>query len=271
MRGIQRDLDLVNQMWERSLTVSLIAEDLECCFKHDQADSILRRMEENNWDAVGFCTDQTMGATATNFLQPQDLAGLRGDLCHTKGRPFEITDLVSGDTPIAQCLEHLVRRGRLFVLDSSGVRKIVTLADLNKQPVRVMLFAAVSLLEMAMLSKIQQLFQDTQWEGLLSADRVAKARDLLGQRKDKGHDIVLADCLQMGDKATILLKRSQTCSEWEFQSNAQAKKFFKRLNSLRDQLAHSQDPTGDSDWLEVCKMYLRTESLIRKLTAISAD
>ena len=54
MREIQRNLDLVNQMWERSLTVSLIAEDLERCFKHDHADSILRRMEENNWNEIGF-------------------------------------------------------------------------------------------------------------------------------------------------------------------------------------------------------------------------
>lgn len=271
MRKIQRDLKLVNQMWERSLTVSLIAENFECCSEHDQADSILRRMEENNWDEIGICTNQTSGSTATRYLRRQDLAELRGELSHIQGRTFEITDLVSANTPISQCLEHIVRRERLFVLDSSGVRKIVALADLSKQPVRIMLFAAVSLLEMAMLSRIQERFPEEEWKKLLSPGRVEKVRDLLAERKRKGHDIDLSDCLQISDKAKILLNCSQTYCEWDFKSKTLANKFFDRLNGLRDQLAHAQDPAGDSDWSEVSKMYLHAESLIRKMTAVSAD
>ena len=85
MQGIQRDLDRINQMWERSLTVSLIAEEFACCSKHDRADLILCRMNENNWDEIGFCINQTAGTTATNYLERQDLVGLDGDLSHIQG------------------------------------------------------------------------------------------------------------------------------------------------------------------------------------------
>ena len=216
-------------------------------------------MKSHNWDTIGVREDH--GREASAYLREQDL--MDGH-CGKYAQRFEIQDLVSPCSPIYQSLQRLCERKRLFVLGWEGVEGIVTIADLLKQPVRLMLFAEVSLLEMALLTMIGQLFPNDGWTAKLSACRVEKARELHSQRILKKQDIDLADCLQLFDKARILLK-DEKWDAWGFASKGEADGFFESLNTLRDNLAHGQDPSQGADWTEVSTLFTKTQEITRRI------
>ena len=259
MKRVQTNLTILQRLWEDSLAIEVIAEPLASVPATANAADVAQQMAAHNWDAIGLCQDDSASTSA--YLNRQDL---KDGPCGQYAQQFDIQDLVSSYSPIYQSLQRLCERKRLFVLGRKGVEGIVTVADLQKQPVRLMLFAAVSLLEMAMLAKIRLSFTDGRWFTMLKSERADAALSLHTKRLNKGQDIDLADCLQLCDKATILLKNSDL-GAWGFASKSKANHFFGRVQTLRDNLAHAQDPSEGTDWPEVCAMFARVQELTRQL------
>lgn len=265
MRRVQANLAILHRLWEDSLTIGLIAEPLESVASSEDAATVCDRMKSRNWDVIGVCDGGEAEASAY-YLHQQDL---KDGHCGQYAQRFEIQDIVAPSAPIYQSLHWLCERKRLFVLGRKGVEGIVSIADLQKQPVRLMLFAAVSLLEMAMLARIRQLFaKEEEWAAKLSEGRIQKARELHAQRGQKGQDIDLADCLCLSDKATILLKSSDECEVWGFTSKHVAEKFFKPVQTLRDNLAHGHDPSQGADWAEICTMFTKAQEITHRMSEL---
>ena len=261
MKRVQTNLTILQRLWEDSLAIDVIAEPLTSVPATASASDVVQQMATRNWDVIGIRQDDSAATSA--YLNRQDL---KDGPCAQYARRFDIQDLVSSYSPICQSLQRLCERKRLFVLGRKGVEGIVTVADLQKQPVRMMLFAAVSLLEMAMLARIRQVHPEGQWAASLTEGRVQVADRLYAERFRKCQDMDLADCLQLCDKATILLK-SDDWSGWGFSSKGKASEFFDRAQTLRDNLAHAHDPSEGADWAQVCKLFARTEELTRQLAS----
>ncbi len=266
MKDIQTNLTILQRLWEDSLAVELIAEPLTSVLAAANATEVAEEMKTRNWDVMGMRQDDSAPTSA--YLTRQDL---KDGSCCQYAQSFEIQDLVSSYAPIYQCLPALCERKRLFVLGRSGVEGIVTAADLQKQPVRLMLFAAVSLMEMAMLARIRQVHPAGQWASLLGQGRIKAAEALHAERRKKGQDIDMADCLQLCDKAGILLKGNEW-TKWGFSSKVEASEFFGSVQTLRDNLAHAQDPSEGTDWGQICSLFIKIEQITRQMAgSASAD
>lgn len=260
-----RNLTLLDEMWDRILTVELIAEAMVTCSASEDATAVLHCMEKQNWNQIGFREAADDGGAVTGYLTREDLQGSSGNLSEVPVRPFNVTELVSEHTSIRAGLLRLAHSSRLFVLGPRGVDRVVTLADLQKQPVRIMLFGTISLLDMAMLSTIKRKYPNNRWASFLNEPRVRKAEALHRHRHCAGHDTELADCLELCDKSDILTQTAADRTAIGFTSHKQSKKFFNRVERLRDNLAHGQDPTEVADWSTIYSLLSRSEELVRQL------
>ena len=63
----------------------------------------------------------------------------------------------------------------------------------------------------------------------------------------------LLDCLQISDKARILLEDPTQIAEFGFASKAAAKRVIRELESLRNNLAHGQDIVTH-DWAQIARL-----------------
>ena len=78
----------------------------------------------------------------------------------------------------------------------------------NHPVVRMWLFGAITLYEMALGPLIEQIFPERKWQDVLPAARLEKARELQRERGRRKQHCDLIDCLQLTDKAEIMLSNT---------------------------------------------------------------
>ena len=220
------------------LTVSTIAEEIVSVNVGEKATEALKIMEERHFDVLGLQEGDTIiGYVEASDLQSKD--HLAESVCGIFCKGWNGANLVNESCSLAECMAKLKEVRRLFVHTSGLVHGIVTRADMHKQPIRMLLFSVVSLLEMALLSLIRETYpEERRWKPLLSGPRLDAAEELLRKRTDAAIDIHLLDCLQLVDKGTILRKTQHLRASLGFESNGKCEKFFGRLDGVRNALAH---------------------------------
>lgn len=235
--------------WHQSLTVDLIASDCHV-FKPDEGvESALSLMEQNNWDIAGYSEAGTANADA--IVKRSDL---RKSSCSTLQDVRESLDiglLVAGQSPILDALPRIVENDRLYVFGKDGVNRLVTLADLGKQQVRLLIFGLISALEVRLLEWIRR-------ENLSSDDldralgaRVEKARGTLEERKKKAEDTDLFDCLMFIDKVNLtrnLEVKSLLYGQW---GRKKLDSIFDRIQRVRDDVSHAHGPSERVTWPKI--------------------
>jgi hypothetical protein len=85
-----------------------------------------------------------------------------------------------------------------------------------------------------------------------------KAQKLLAERRRRGQHVDLADCLQLSDKAQILMEDEQQRLAFGLPTKGAAKRVIKDLESLRNNLAHAQDIVTH-DWPQIARLAQRIE------------
>jgi len=85
------------------------------------------------------------------------------------------------------------------------------------------------------------------WKQYLSEARLEKAQALLAERSRRDQTLRLLDCLQFSDKGQIIARNEEIRKLTIFPSRRQAEEAIKKLEQLRNNLAHAQDIlTSDS-------------------------
>ena len=135
----------------------------------------------------------------------------------------------------------------VFVEVVGEVACIVTRDDLEKPPMRMWLFGIITLVEMNVSWAVEQIYPNGGWKDMISASRLEKALELQNERKRRHQDSTLLSCLQFSDKLNILTKEQRNREIMNMSSRAQAKDLIKKLESLRNNLAHAQ-PVIEDNW-----------------------
>jgi hypothetical protein len=146
------------------------------------------------------------------------------------------------------------------------VAGVITRGDMQQPVVRMWLFGIITLTEMDLLERIRTRWPNGDWTRLLSAGRLDKAQALLEERRRRGQHVDLADCLQLSDKAQILLEDEQERAAFGLRTKGAAKRVIKDLESLRNNLAHAQDIVTH-DWPQIARLAQHVEEHIRNLSA----
>ena len=175
----------------------------------------------------------------------------RGDLgqeaCGEHLRPFDESLLISDSAPLADVVLGLAKSPRLFVRVLGAVGGIITMSDLQKPPVRMWLFGMVTLIEVRISRLIEQMCPGDSWKQYVSESRLQKADALLEERRRRNQSLELIHCLQFSDKGQIIARNEEIRTLTRFTSRRQVEEAIKALESLRNNLAHSQDILS-CDW-----------------------
>ena len=143
-----------------------------------------------------------------------------------------------------------------------NIAGVVGRDDINKPMVRMWLFGIVTMVEMGVVQLINERFPDAAWQTVVSEGRLQRARDIQAERQRRNQYCELIDCLQLSDKAQILINDEVSLERLGFESKSAAKRSVKELESLRNHLAHAQDIVMH-DWAQIARLTRRMEEITR--------
>jgi CBS domain-containing protein len=230
----------MRRLFLENFSVMDVAEPLVSVDAERPAQEVLELLEARDFDLVGVRVDGLVSGYA-----------LRGSLtsgrCGQHRRSFEAADLVGETASLRDAIQSLGANRRCFVTVLGQPAAIVTVSDLEKPPVRMFLFGLITLLEGFMTRELQRRFPDDGWRVLVPASRLAKAEELLAERRRRGQPGRLVDCLQFSDKGEIMLGIDALGGPQVLQqpSRKAAKRALKELETLRNNLAHTQQIIPD--------------------------
>jgi hypothetical protein len=220
----------------------------------------LKLMNDQDFDVVGV----RQQGLAVGYLERENASD---GACGERLRAFDESSVISDSTALADVVLGLAHSPRLFVQALGAVSGIVTMSDLQKPPVRMWLFGMVTLMEMRLSSLIEQLCPGDSWKRYVSESRLQKAEALLEERRRRNQSLQLADCLQFSDKGQIVAKNEAIRSLTRFSSRRQVEEAVKALESLRNNLAHSQDIVA-CDWETIVMLSQLQDNLISGTEAV---
>lgn len=264
MKHLKSSLEDLRELFEPSITVQHISEPLASFDADHSAAQVLRFMKEKEYDVVGVRKDGLVsGYAMKDALSLED-----GDKVGDHLVRFKPEDTLSETMPLLNVFEALRNSPRVFILILGRVGGIVTKGDLQKAPVRMWLFGLISLIEMQLLRIIRDCYPDDSWKSLISDTRLKKAELMLEDRRRRNEAIDLVDCLQFCDKCDIVLKSDELCRLIGFDSTVTCE-HMKSLESLRNELAHSQDIiTGN--WTGIADLAAKAEEILHKCEEVNA-
>lgn len=242
----------VRRVFTESFTARDIAEPLASFDADAPAADVRAFMGEKDFDVLGV---RRRGMVEGYVEQGQLTDGPCGSFQHS----LEEATLLDDSAPLLSVLMKLNEVSFAFVRVFGEVGGIITRADLQKPPVRMWLFGIVTLIEMRFSDLIERHFPADAWKKFISEARLQKAQELLEERKRRNQGLRLFDCLQFSDKGQVIARNEDLRGFTIFPSRRQAEEAVKKLEQLRNNLAHSQDILA-TDWetiIQLCEFINR--------------
>ncbi len=211
-----------------------------------------------SFDATTLCGDvrdflEAGGGEVAGVRQLGQVAGfvekhsLVQGACGQYLRPFEEAAVLDESASLAEVVKQLDRAAFVFIRLLGRVGGVLVREDLEKPQARMWLFGVVTLIEMRFVELIEKYCPGEDWKQFLSEGRVQKAEALLAERRRRNQSLRLIDCLQFADKGQIIARNEAVRQMTVFASRNQAEEVVKRLEELRNNLAHAQEILS-GDW-----------------------
>ena len=256
----------MRRLFTEDFNAADIAEPLRSFDRERSATDVRTTLERLGVEIAGVRID---GAVA-GWVTIEDLGeGTVGD----DVRPFAPGEVIPYTAGLHDVLQALAVSEAVFVTSTGVVTALIRRSDLQSAPVRMWLFGLITILDSFMTRELELRFPGQSWTRELSRGRLAKAGELLEERRRRNLDATLVDCLQLADKAGILVRSAEVREEWGFESKRQADRQIQDLQSLRNHLAHGQDILT-YDWdtiLELSQRLLETPGDIVRVTKLIGE
>ncbi|WP_457673240.1 HD domain-containing protein [Thiolapillus sp.] len=237
----------VQRLFSEAFTAKDIAEPLPS-FDGDRPAKGVRALMEDAGIQVAGVRDQGI---VVGYMRREDLTG---ETCLDHSRGFSPDQQIYGDANLSEVILVLSRHDYCFVTLLNTVSGVITRTDMEKPIVRMWLFGIITMLEIRFTELIRKHWPDDSWVDRCSPGRLAKARELLEERRRRGaRHIELVDCLQLSDKSYLLVQDQKFLRDFGFKSKSQADQAIRAMESLRNNLAHGQSITTQ-DWPQIVRM-----------------
>lgn len=252
-----RSQDL-RSLFENNITIEYVAEPLKAVSAEAQVTDVLYWMQLQDFDVVGVET----GDSISGYVECATLMQANSGKCGDYQRVFHTKELVAISTPLIKLLPILQQTPRLFVLDCNQVTGIITCGDLQKAPVRMLLFGLVTLLEMNLLRLVRIYYPQDSWQPVLKPERLEAAQKLWRESQERNEATDLLDYLQFCDKRDLVLNQPELFQQLGLKSKRFGERFLKSAEHLRNRLAHAQSLVSGSSWTELISLAEAMETLL---------
>ncbi len=222
-------------------------------FDMDDSSAVVRRiMDEQSLEVV--CLRYQ--GVITGYVNRGDLGS--GN-CSEHLCKFRTGQVMPGNGSLSALVRALTAHEHAFVMVLGEVVGVAGRARLNTPIARMWFFGIVTMAEMLLTRLIEKYFPGGTWQTLVSEGRLEKAASLQRERERRGQHSSLLGCLQLSDKGQILIERPEMLEALGFPSKSGARGIIKELESLRNNLAHSQDIVT-YDWAAIARLASRIEA-----------
>lgn len=255
LRSVAESITVKHVMTPRSM--------FSYCKPGERISAALGRMENKNIDVEPLIQDGRIDS----FVLRTKLRQVESSLtCKEAAEKISINQVISEETRIETLLSLFMKQDFFFVIGQTEVTGIVTYADLNSKPVRVLLYILISELESLLLSKIKEEFEDGRYLDLLGEDPKRKVKAGYEKSRKGNAEISMEQYLTTSDIVNIVSK-SRLRNKLGYLSRSQAEKHLGPLVKLRNEVMHPCRPLvgsrGDANRLR--EKYVRMIELIEKL------
>ena len=239
------------RMFMELFTARDIAESLYSFDLDSDCDTVRKVMQRNQQDVASI----RISGTVQGYVRFVDLAD---NECSNSMRHFTTDQVITGDSTLSDVVHVLTRHDYCFISLLGEVVGVICRDDINKPMVRMWLFGLITMIEMRVAQMIQSNFPDDSWQSEVSNERLEKAKIMQQERSRRNQHCSLIDCLQLSDKARVAIEQPQMLEALGFDSKRTAKRVIKSLESLRNNLSHSQDIVMH-DWAQIARLSRRIE------------
>ena len=230
--------EAVKRIFTESFVARDVAEPLASFDASTSAAEVRQYMHAKGLDVVGI---RSQGEIA-GYVEKHSL---EDGPCGVSQRPMSQARVLDENAPLLSVLTEMNRAPLLFITLLGTVGGVITPADLEKPPVRMWVFGIVTLIEMRWVELIERHCPADTWKEHLSEGRVQKAQALVDERGRRKQTVRLIDCLQFTDKGQIIARSEEIRQHTIFTSRRQAEDAAKKLEQLRNNIAHAQDLSKD--------------------------
>lgn len=234
------------QLFATTFTARHILETLPSLDSTTSLDQLKKVVIEGQHQVVGI----RFGGHLTCYLTNADSVAANGQL---QPRPILSRQVVELDAPLVDVIHILTVFDCCFVAIFGTIIGVIQRSDLEKPVVRMWLFGLIMLIDMNVSAAIKQLWPDKSWQSLLASTRLEKAKKLFAERQRCRMSGELLDCLQLADKMQLLMHSHSFLEQSGFASLNAARRVFKDLETLRNNLAHGQNVTR-TDWPSIIRL-----------------
>ena len=261
MKSLELSSEHLIEIFSLGVTAKYIAESLRGFDVNHPVDEVLEFMDDKGYDVVGV----TEEGIIIGYVEKTKISGNSPGKCYSS---FETKSILPDTAPLTDVFVAFSESPRVFVSVFGQVGGIITPADLQKFPVRIYLFGLISLIEMQMLRIIKERYPKEEWKSLLTQKRLDDANRILTERRNRNADIGLADCLQLCDKGDILRKDNELFESISSDSKGSFKDLMKKLENLRNELAHAQYMAVWKDWSEFAQLVKKAQGFLDILKSV---
>lgn len=217
-------------------------------------EKVLRELENQNSEVASV----RVNGSVQGYVRVSDI---EKETCGAYLRPFSTEQLVNSGAAFSDVIHVLTRHDYCFVSTLDNVVGVICRDDVNKPMVRMWLFGMVTIIEISLTRMLDELFPDDIWHTNLTEGRLQKAREIQQERQRRNVRCDLMSCLQLSDKAQILIENPVAMERLGMESKKTAKRAIKELESLRNHLAHAQD-IAQHDWPQIARMSMRMQERV---------
>jgi len=225
---------------EASVTVRLIGTfepDLICCQENDLIHKICESDLYRPFDYLPVKRDgRIVGLLSLKNMRSN--LDAYADVVFRHMKQIDDTILISSDVGILSFVEHADENPCRLVVNGMKLDGIVTLADLQKLPVRPSIFFLITHLELLMAATLRPLKGDGDWVRLLSPTRQEKIEEKWNELKIENMEVDRILSTELCDKLDAILKSNFLRPGI---AKKQADKELKGIGKLRDHVAHAGD------------------------------
>lgn len=176
-----------------------------------------------------------------SFVRRDELEGADpGTTVAACARPIDATRVVTADLGLADTLGLLEDRDFLFVIEGGSVSGLITLSDLQRVPVGMMVLAIILATEAGLNHVIVGCYGERGFLGHLSNERRQETLERFERLKRRNLETALVDVLLLDDRLRLVGRVERLRRALGFDSRARFESWAEGLKRLRDSLAHGR-------------------------------
>lgn len=220
----------IERIINNNLNVRTISEELKCFNQEDDPKVVREFLVANGFDLVGI---ELNG----NVIGYTDLGTLEESESEIAFKEFKQHDIVSSNTSLVETVALISKKNHLFVLDGTAITRIVTKADIYKEPVRLFLYNQISNFETLLSILVEHYYPDKVWISRIDSEKLEEIDKIYESRKRENTEFDMFDCLSLELKINLFLEHERLKDIFGI-SKKQQKKFFERLKTIRNAISH---------------------------------